>query len=63
MRTATLMHCDRSEYVTVSVDLDLLDKQIAWLAGLQPETEEQEGLLNLLGGIVDLADPPEDEED
>lgn len=62
-REATLCNVDRSEYGVVTVDLDLLDKQIIWLASLQPWTEEQEGLLNLLCEIVDLADPPEDEED
>lgn len=39
------------------VDLDLLIPQIDWLASLTPWTEEQEGLLNLLGAIRDLIDP------
>ena len=37
-----------------NVDVPLLVSQITWLAGLQPWTEEQEGLLNLLGGLRDL---------
>ena len=58
MRTATLTNVDRAEYGTIIVDLDLLDKQIVWLAGLSEGffSAERQGLLNLLGGIVDLAD-------
>ena len=55
-REASLMNTDRSEYGVITADLDLLEKQIAWLAGM-PESDEREGLLNLLGGIMDLADP------
>ncbi len=68
-RTATLTNLDRSEYGTVTVDLDLLEKQIAWLENLPgfdtciPQCEEREGILNLLGGIMDLADSIEEAED
>lgn len=56
-----------------NVDVDLLVKQIEWLAGISrpsslgPENrrerlggiyDEQEGLLNLLGALRDLVDPP-----
>ena len=71
-RTATLTNLDRAEYGTVSVDLDLLQEQIAWLADYELDPEKtpeefekasdfREGILNLLGGIMDLADPPEEE--
>jgi hypothetical protein len=62
-RTATLMNCDRAEYGTISVDLDLLSRQIIWLAGLGISSPERDGILNLLEGIQDLADPLEDGED
>lgn len=62
MRTATLTNLDRAEYGTITVNLDLLDKQITWLS-CQFKTEMREGLLNLLGGIMDLTDPPEDNEE
>jgi hypothetical protein len=68
-RTVTLMNCDRAEYGVITVDLDLLGNQIAWLESLPglntcvPECQEWEGLLNLLGGIMDLADPLENEEE
>ncbi len=61
MRTATLCNTDRSEYGVNPVDLDLLEGQIAWLATM-PACDEREGLLNLLGEIMDLADPPDAEE-
>jgi len=61
-RTATLMNCDRSEYGTITVDLDLLSRQITWLAGLGISSPERDGILNLLEGIQDLADPPENED-
>ncbi len=68
MRTITLTNVDRSEYGVITVDLDLLREQLAWLENLPGcETcilicEEREGLLNLLGGITDLADPEDQEE-
>jgi hypothetical protein len=61
MRTITLINVDRPEYGVITVDLDLLKDQINWLCTL-PAGDEREGLLNLLGGIVDLADPEESEE-
>jgi hypothetical protein len=60
MRTATLTNVDRAEYGVITVDLDLLKDQINWLSTM-PLCDEREGLLNLLGGIADLADP-EDED-
>jgi hypothetical protein len=60
-RTATLINLDRSEYGTITVDLDLLSRQITWLAGLSYRPPEGEGILNLLEGIQDLADPLEEE--
>jgi hypothetical protein len=60
-REATLTNLDRAEYGVMTVDLDLLDQQIAWLAGL-PVCGEREGILNLLGGIMDLTDPPDEED-
>jgi hypothetical protein len=60
-RTATLVNCDRAEYGTISVDLDLLSRQINWLAGLGISSMERDGILNLLEGIQDLADPIEEE--
>ncbi len=59
-REATLTNLDRAEYGVITVDLDLLDSQIAWLTGI-PICDEREGILNLLGGITDLADPPDEE--
>ncbi len=56
MRTATLANVDRAEYGVITVDLDLLKDQINWLSAM-PVCDEREGLLNLLGGIADLADP------
>lgn len=43
-----------------NVDVPLLVSQIEWLAGLVPLnwTEEQEGLLNLLGALRDLFETP-----
>ncbi len=67
MRTVTLTNVDRHEYGVITVDLDLLREQLAWLENLPgydtcvPICEEREGLLNLLGGIVDLADPDQEE--
>jgi hypothetical protein len=61
-RGATLMNCDRAEYGTITVDLDLLSRQIIWLAGLGISSPERDGILNLLEGIQDLADPLEEEE-
>ncbi|MBM4289841.1 MAG: hypothetical protein FJ135_17160 [Deltaproteobacteria bacterium] len=60
-RTATLANLDRSEYGTITLDLDLLRRQITWLAGLSYRPPEGEGILNLLEGIQDLADPLEEE--
>lgn len=62
-RTASLMNCDRGEYGTITVDLDLLEEQIKWLLCEAHPCDEREGILNLLEGILDLADPPDDEED
>jgi hypothetical protein len=68
MRIVTLTNLDRPEYGVIKVDLDLLGEQLAWLENVPgydnclPICEEREGLLNLLGGIADLADP-EDQED
>lgn len=56
MRTATLTNVDRLEYGVITVDLDLLKDQVNWLSTMQA-CDEREGLLNLLGGITDLADP------
>jgi hypothetical protein len=56
MRTATLTNVDRAEYGVITVDLDLLKEQVDWLSTM-PACDEREGLLNLLGGIADLADP------
>ena len=54
-RISSLMNC------VISVDLDLLSKQITWLAGLGISSPERDGILNLLEGIQDLADPIEEE--
>ncbi len=68
MRTITLTNVDRLENGVITVDLDLLREQLAWLENLPgydtyiPICEEREGLLNLLGGIFDLADPEDQEE-
>ncbi len=68
MKTVTLTNVDRSEYGVITVDLDLLREQLTWLENLPgydtciPICEEREGLLNLLGGIFDLADPEDQEE-
>jgi len=59
---ATLANLDRAEYGTIIVDLDLLSRQITWLAGLGISNPERDGILNLLEGIQDLADPPENED-
>ncbi len=56
MRTVTLTNVNRAEYGVITVDLDLLKDQINWLSAM-PVCDEREGLLNLLGGIADLADP------
>jgi len=61
-REATLCNVNRAEYGTVGVDLDLLQNQIYWLLGM-PVCAERDGIVNLLEGITDLADPPEDEEE
>jgi hypothetical protein len=61
MRTATLINVDRPEYGVVTVDLDLLRDQINWLSTM-PVCDEMEGLLNLFGGIADLADYGEKED-
>ncbi len=61
MRTATLANVDRAEYGVITVDLDLLRDQINWLSTM-PVCEEREGLLNLFGGIADLAEPEDQEE-
>ena len=55
MRTATLTNVDRAEQL-ITVDLDLLKEQVDWISTM-PACDEREGLLNLLGGIADLADP------
>jgi hypothetical protein len=60
MRTITLTNVDRLEYGVITVDLDLLMEQINWLCTLAV-CDEREGLLNLLGGIADLADPEDQE--
>jgi hypothetical protein len=60
MRTATLTNVDRPEYGVITVDLDLLKDQVNWLSTM-PVGDEREGLLNLLGGITDLADPEEED--
>jgi hypothetical protein len=60
-RIASRMNCNRSEYGVISVDLDLLSEQITWLAGLDISSSERDGILNLLEGIQDLADPIEEE--
>lgn len=59
---ATLTNLDRAEYGTITVDLDLLSRQITWLAGLGISSPERDGILNLLEGIQDLADPPGNED-
>lgn len=60
-RTATLTNLDRSEYGTVTVDLDELGRQELWLSE-QPYSEEREGLQNLCKAIMyDLADMEEEE--
>lgn len=57
-----LENVEHPEYGVITVDLDLLSEQLAWLENLPghdtciPVCEEREGLLNLLGGIIDLAD-------
>jgi hypothetical protein len=67
MKTATLTNLDRAEYGTVSVDLDLLRKQIAWLEQqfvlpfTEAEYEARAGIINLLEGILDLTDPQNEE--
>jgi hypothetical protein len=60
MRTATLTNVDRPEYGVITVDLDLLRDQVNWLSTM-PVGDEREGLLNLLGGVADLADPEEED--
>jgi len=60
-REAALTNVGRTEYGVVTVDVDLLQDQIYWLLGM-PVCEERDGIVNLLEGITDLADPPEDEE-
>jgi len=66
---ATLINVDRGEYGAITVDLDLLRGQLKWLAGLdldyasEEAQDHQDGIMNLLEGILDMADPPEDEED
>jgi hypothetical protein len=58
-----LENVEHPENGVISVDLDLLREQLAWLENLPgyatciPVCEEREGLLNLLGGIIDLANP------
>jgi hypothetical protein len=67
--TATFANLDRPEYGSITVDLDLLRAQIDWLAGLdlhnkRRSTQEcRDGILNLLEGIQDLTDPPEEVQD
>jgi len=56
MRTITLTSVYHAEYGVITFDLDLLTDQINWLSTM-PVCDEREGLLNLLGGIADLADP------
>jgi hypothetical protein len=57
------------DYKTITVDRELLKRQIDFLehvdlCSLGPEAEEYlEGILNLLGGIHDLGWPPEGEEE
>ena len=62
-RTATLTNLDRSEYGVITVDLDLLVEQIKWLLCEAHPCDERDGILNLLEGIQDLADPEEGEDD
>jgi hypothetical protein len=58
-----LENVEHPEYGVITVDLDLLREQLTWLENLPsydtciPICEEREGLLNLLGGIIDLANP------
>jgi hypothetical protein len=58
-----LENVEHPENGVITVDLDLLREQLAWLENLPgydaciPVCEEREGLLNLLGGIIDLANP------
>ncbi len=59
MATATLTNLDRAEYGTMEVDTFLLLQQIEWLKTI-PQTEERDGILNLLEGIIDLTDELED---
>jgi hypothetical protein len=63
VRTVTLTNFDRPEYGGIVVDLNLLARQITWLAGLGISSPEKDGILNLLEGIQDLADPVESEEE
>jgi hypothetical protein len=62
MAVIGLENVDRADYGVITVDLDLLSHQYAWLAGM-PYCEQREGLLSLLDGISGLAGPPEDEEE
>jgi hypothetical protein len=59
--TATLTNLDRPEYGTITVDMDLLRRQITWLAGLGISSPERDGIVNLLEGIQDLTDFSENE--
>lgn len=65
-KTATLTNLDRAEYGTITVDLDLLRTQLAWLQSLylvrgDEADDAREGIVNLLEGIQDLADPEDNE--
>jgi len=59
MATATLTNLDRAEYGTVEVDTFLLLRQIEWIETIT-QTDERDGILNLLRGIIDLTDELED---
>lgn len=65
---ATLINCDRPEYGTITVDMNLLRQQIGWLQQLylvrgDVADDAREGILNLLGGIQDLTDPPKERDE
>ena len=56
--TARKLSAALLKWAGLNVDVDLLIKQINWLAGLGLGLcDEQEGLLNLLGALRDLMEP------
>lgn len=67
MTVIGLENVEHPEHGVITVDLDLLQKQLAWLENLPGfdtcilACKEREGLLNLLGGIMDLADSPSED--